>query len=140
VAVEWIRFSLRGWGGPETSGTQFFELVGWAPAAGFEARPSNSPWQTALVHLFALSIGECQHGTERYEEFAARTTSGLKRAAEWLNSLSPAGFGEWRALGMAADIFIGGWMNCDQFDLTLPPEFLLACGRLGLPITICTND
>ena len=47
----------------------------------------------------------------------------------------------WESLSfMPADVFIGGWMNCDQFDLTLPPEFLLACGRLGLPIDIYTND
>ena len=33
-----------------------------------------------------------------------------------------------------------GWIEDNQLDLTLPPEFLLGCGRLGLPIVICTND
>lgn len=140
MAVEWIRFSLRGRGGPEPTGTRFLEMIGQTPLTGLEAHPSNSPWQAALISLFALSIKECQPGTERYEEFAKRTAAGLKRAAEWLDSLSPAAFGEWRALGKKADIFVGGWMTDDQFDLALPPEFLLACGRLGLPIEICTND
>jgi hypothetical protein len=140
MAVERIRFSLRGWGGPEPTGTQFFELVGWTSATGFEAQPSNSSWRAALISLFAVSIEECQPGTERYEEFAVRIARGLKRAAEWLNSLSPAAFDAWRAAGKKADIFVGGWMNSDQFDLALPPGFLLACGRLGLPLTICTND
>jgi hypothetical protein len=140
MAVEWIRFSLRGHGGPEPTGTQFFDLIGWTPATGFEAHPSNSAWQSAVIYLFAISIEECQPGTESYEKFEARITAGLKRVAEWLDSLSPTAFDAWRTRGKKADLFIGGWMNSDQFDLTLLPEFLLACGRLGLPITICTND
>jgi hypothetical protein len=140
MAVEWIRFSLRGYGGPEPTGSRFLELVAWTPATGFEAEASDSAWRSALIHLFALSIEDCQPGTESYEEFGARMAVGLKRAAEWLNSLSPEALDQWRALDKRADIFIGGWMNDDQFDLTLPPEFLLACGRLELPIEICTND
>jgi hypothetical protein len=37
-------------------------------------------------------------------------------------------------------VFFGGWLDGEQFDLDLPAEFLLACGRAGLPISICTND
>ena len=140
MAVEWIRFTLRGYGGPEPTGTQFFEQVGWTPHTGFESHPSNSAWRAAVVDLFAIAVEECQPGTERYEEFAVRIAAGLTRAAEWLNSLSKTAFDEWRSMGKKADIFVGGWMNSDQFDLTLPPEFLLECGRLGLPINICTND
>jgi hypothetical protein len=140
MSVQWIRFSLRGHGGPEPTGVQFFELVGWTPGTGFESHPSNSPWRAALISLFAISIEECQPGTERYEEFAARIAVGLEQATRWLVSLSPAAFEEWRATGKKADIFIGGWITDDQFELTLPPEFLLACGRLGLSINVCTND
>jgi hypothetical protein len=36
------------------------------------------------------------------------------------------------------------WLEVDaddaEFDLTLPPAFLLACGRLGLPIELYTNE
>src|SRR5262249_34189420 len=107
---------------------------------GFHSHPSNSLYRAATIELFAVSMDECLSAAEPTEEFVVRIDAGLKRAAEWLDTLDPTTFAEWRTAGKTTDIFIGGWMNCDQFDLTLPPEFLLACGRLGLPITICTND
>ena len=142
MAVEWLRVNLRGYGygsgGP--FGDRFFEQIRVMPWHGFALSPGDCQWASARVEFLSLSIDECQPGTERYEEFAARLDAGLKRAAGWLNDREPAWFDEWRAAGWKADVFIGGWMNADQFDLTLPPEFLSACGRLGLPITICTND
>jgi hypothetical protein len=140
MAVEYFRFLLRGSGGKEPTGMRFFELLGWEPNSGFGAYPSDSAWKAALIELFTIRIEECQAGSERYEEFASRIDAGLKRAAEWLSARPQGVFDEWRASGKNADVFIGGWMNSDQFDLTLPPEFLLACGRAGLPIEICTND
>jgi hypothetical protein len=41
---------------------------------------------------------------------------------------------------LEADNFIGGWLLNEQFDLALPAPFLIACGRAGLPLRICTND
>jgi hypothetical protein len=35
---------------------------------------------------------------------------------------------------------MGGWLSNEQFEIMLPAAFLLACGRSGLPIHICTND
>lgn len=140
MAVEYLHFNLRGWGGAEPTGTRFFEVIGLDPGAGFVAHPSVSHYEAARVVLFELTARECRQDTELYEEFATRLEAGLKCAAEWLGSLAPSAFEEWRNSGMKADLFIGGWMNSDQFDLTLPPELLLACGRLGLPIGICTND
>jgi hypothetical protein len=140
MAVEHIHFDLRGWGGAEPMGTRFFELIGFNANTGFTAYPSDSLWRAARIVLFGLEISECEPGTERYQEFSRRIEAGLQHAARWLASLTASAFDEWRGLGKKADVFIGGWMNNDQFDLTLPPQFLAECGRLGLPITICTND
>ncbi len=49
-------------------------------------------------------------------------------------------FEELRTAGRVTEIFVGGWIDQDQFDLDLPTEFLQACGMLGLSISICTND
>ncbi len=66
--------------------------------------------------------------------------TGLPPAAEWLDARSAGAFERWRESGRTADVFIGGWLSNEQFDMVLPPPFLLACGKAGLPIHICTND
>jgi hypothetical protein len=140
MAVEWFRVSLRGYGGPEPTGTRFFESIGASAAGEVVLDPSDSPWKAALVGLLLVDMEDCRGAAEPSEEFAARTDAGLRRVAGWLASLPVTGFAEWRASGRTADVFVGGWMDSDQFDLTFPPEFLYECGRLGLPIQICTND
>jgi hypothetical protein len=90
--------------------------------------------------LLELAMNELEECREPFEEFAARLRDGFLGAAERLGSLPPGAFEEWRALGRRADIFVGGWLDDQQFDLDLPSEFLLACGRLGLVVSICTNE
>jgi hypothetical protein len=135
MSLDWVRFSLRGYGEVMPTGPQFFKLIGVTPADGFDLSQSD-----AGVELLMVDMEECRGFEEPFEEFVARVDRGLKRIAGWLAARPPAAFDEWRAAGNTADIFIDGWLNDDQFDLTFPPEFLLACGRLGLPIEICTND
>ena len=86
-------------------------------------------------------MADLQGCEEPSEEFAARIEQGFLRAAEWLDARSAGGFRMWRReSGRTADVFIGGWLSNEQFDMVLPPPFLLACGKAGLPIHICTND
>jgi hypothetical protein len=81
------------------------------------------------------------HGVpEPSEEFIARVERGFQEAAGWLRRCPAGGLERWRASGKTADVFIDGWLANEQLDLHLPAEFLLECGRLGLPIRICTND
>jgi hypothetical protein len=141
MAVEWLEISLIGWSREETPhGTRFFELIGLEADAGFTTYPSDSAFRSARIRFVRVSIEECAPGTERREEFAQRLAQGLAHATAWLNQRDPRAFDRWRADGKIADVFIDGWMNSDQFDLVLPADFLAACGRLGLPIQICTND
>jgi hypothetical protein len=37
-------------------------------------------------------------------------------------------------------MYVGAWIDQDQFDLSLPAAFVLACGNAGLPISVITND
>jgi hypothetical protein len=60
------------------------------------------------------------------EAFAAAIREGLIRAGEWLSRQPVQLFEELRAAGCVTDVFVGGWMTDDQFDLDLPPQFLRA--------------
>jgi hypothetical protein len=98
------------------------------------------------VRLFAVSMEDLSHvdTTEdagaRREAFAVAIREGLIRAAEWLERQPLDVFKDLRSAGLVTDIFVGGWITGDQFDLDLPPEFLRACGALGLTVSVCTND
>lgn len=140
MGLEWVQVSLRGHGGSEPVGTSFFETLGLADDDGFARTPGDSPWKVAIVSLLDVEMKHCLEAEEPSEEFAVRVARGLHRAAQWLSTLSPEKMNRWRESHHQADIFVGGWLDNDQFDLVLPPEFLLACGRLGLTLTICTND
>jgi hypothetical protein len=72
--------------------------------------------------------------------FAAALRDSFLNAARWLAKQSSEVFECLRAAGYETDIFIGVWIDSDQLDVDLPPEFLLECGRLGLTISIITND
>jgi len=140
MAVEWLEFNLRGYGGRAPIGTRFFDLIGLKPKDRFPTVPGEDEWQAARIVLFAVSIADCGRGDGRYDKFERQIARGLKRAAKWLAARDPKAFAQWRKERKQADIFIDGWMNSDQFGLTLPPEFVRECSRLGLPIEICTND
>jgi hypothetical protein len=140
MSLEWIRVSLRGTAGARATGNVLFELLALTPADGFAISPSDSVWKAARIVLVEVAAEDVKDTEEPSETFSARIREGLLRAAEWLNSRPPGAFDRCRAEGFKLDLFIGDWLDGEQFDLDLPAEFLLACGRVGLPITICTND
>ena len=74
------------------------------------------------------------------ELFWQAAAKQFARAAEWLDKQPPAVFAEAAGLGLKMDVFIGSWIESDQFDLHLPAAFLRACGKHGLDISVCTND
>jgi hypothetical protein len=140
MALDWVQVSLRGYGGPAPSGTSFFDLLALEPGDGFSTSPSDTSHKAARVELVEVTMDDCLAAPEPHEEFAARLDAGLDRAARWLMARPPGAFEQWRSAGRKADIFVGGWLNDQQFDLVLPAPFLVACGQCGLPINICTND
>jgi hypothetical protein len=140
MSLDWIQVSLRGYGGEAPTGGLLFEQLGVEPKSGFVCSPSVLPWQAASIVLLEVAFEETQEAEEPHEVFADRMDQGFRRAAEWLSSRPVGAFDGWRASGRKLDIFIGGWLNDEQFDLVLPPAFLSACGRADLPIQISTND
>lgn len=140
IGLRWVRASLRGYGGESPSGAAFFDLLALEPEWVPRATRSDSAWQSANIELFVADMADLQGYEEPAEEFAAWVERGFLRAAEWLDSRPPGAFDLWRARGREADVFIGGWLSNEQLDLAVPASFLMACGRAGLPLRICTND
>lgn len=147
IGLLYLGVSLRGYGGEAPTGDRFFTLLapepslfGPEPWPDFRLWPSESAWQAARIELFTVDRRELSSFKEPSEEFATRTQQGFIRAARWMSTLGRQGLDGWRSEGRKADIFVGGWMANEQLDLLFPAEFLQQCGRLGLPVSICTND
>jgi hypothetical protein len=140
IGLRWVRVSLRGYGGEVPSGAVFFDFIALEPERAAQARPSESAWQSANLELFAVDMSDLQAYPEPFEEFAVRVERGFLDAAAWLDARPHDALDRWRGQGRRADIFIGGWLANEQFDLVVPAQFLLACGRAKLPIQMCTND
>ena len=45
-----------------------------------------------------------------------------------------------RTAGTLTDVFFGAWIDSDQIELVLPSAFMRECARLGLAVTLITND
>jgi len=93
--------------------------------------------------LFSITWEEPDIGddeVEAIEKFDEGIRQGFLDASAWLSARDPALIDELRARGIGFDLFIGGWISDLQFDLDLPAELLLECGRRGLAIRVCTND
>lgn len=143
--VEWLQFTLRAWdrGGTAVRAADF--LARLIVDAGDTVRIEDGPG-VPRVRLLSLSMEDfadvdtSEDAGAQSEAFAGALREGLLSAAEWLTRQPATVFKELRAAGRVTDVFVGGWVTQDQFDLELPPEFLQACGALGLTLSVCTND
>jgi hypothetical protein len=139
MAVETISVALRAW---HAEGKR-------VPAAAFVAKmviargdPVKKGKGTGepCFDLLSLAAEDFVKEEEPSEAFAAALREGLNSAARWLAKQSPSVFQALREAGFVTDIFIGAWIDLDQLDLDLPPDFLVQCGRHGLTVSIITND
>jgi hypothetical protein len=140
VAAEWIRVSLRAWAAERQVGQQFFETLGIGAGDPLKRHSGSGLGQAALVYLVDEVATSHSSAQEPSEAFAKAVTDGLLKGAAWLDARPPGAFAACRTSGMSVDVFVGAWINQDQLDVDLPAEFLLACGRAGLSVSIVTND
>lgn len=143
--VKWFQFTLRAWHQSGDRNVAAKLLHGLAILPGDPVVVEDEPG-VPRVRLLSVSMEDfAQVDTTadagaQSEAFAAAIRRGLIRAGEWLSRQPVELFEEIRAAGCVTDVFVGGWMTDDQFDLDLPPQFLRACGALGLTMSVCTND
>jgi hypothetical protein len=143
--VEWFQFTLRAWhqSGDRNIAAKLLDGVTISP--GDPAIVEGGPG-VARVRLLSVSMADfaevdtTEDAGAQSEAFVAAIREGLIRAGEWMSRQPVQLFEELRAAGCVTDVFVGGWMTDDQFDLDLPPQILRACGALGLTVSVCTND
>jgi hypothetical protein len=140
VSAEWVRVSLRAWAPDRSVGTEFLELLRFRPEDGLKVELGDEPGEACRVYLVDEEAATHADAVEPAEAFAGAIKSALLAGAEWMRSRPEGVFTACRARGINTDVFIGSWIDQDQFDLGLPASFLLACGQAGLGITIVTND
>ena len=141
MSIAWLDVLFEGMAS-ETTGTALFEQLGLEPDAGFEARHSWPGHHPATIVFLEVRLDPLKEPHASHTEFWARVEEGFKRAADWLLSRPVAPFEAWRAAGRELRVFIC-WKIDDEdpeLDLTLPAEFLSACGRVGVPIELYTNE
>ncbi len=143
--VERLQFTLRVWDrrGQPIRPAEFLDRLSIAPGDPVTVEEGLG---RPRVRLLSVGLGDFAHvdttadAGARSEAFAAAVHDRLVRVAEWLARQPASVFQQLRAAGRVTDMFIGGWVTHDQFDIDLPPEFLRACASLGLTVSICTND
>jgi hypothetical protein len=143
MGVSWLTVSVRAWhpDGKRVPDATFIRRLCPKPTtAVIEAHRSRGEWEAARIELVAVRINAFANANEPTEAFAATMREQLLRAADWLAGLPATAFNELRRGGFKTDVFIGSWIDQDQFELELPPEFVAACGRVGLGLSLLTND
>lgn len=143
--VDWLRFCLRAWDirGRKIAPAEFLDRLLIAPGEPVAVEDGPGSPRVRLLFVARADFDEVDIKADagaRSEAFAAAVRDGLVQAAVWLVRQPPAVFEELRAAGRCTDVSVSGWIEQDQFDLDLPPEFLRACGTHGLTVSICTND
>jgi len=148
MAVEYFRFTLRVWsrqsnGGKESITKFLREKLKIAPGDSVSIVKRRDFLDICLLNVsmeeFA-HVDTTEDGGAQSMAFESAIREGIVGATKWLENQSSEIFAELRGMDYITDVFIGGWLTDDQFDLDLPAEFLKICGTLGLSISICTND
>ncbi len=139
MSVDNISVSLRAWHqtGKRVPATAFIEKLTIKPSD--PVKKAKGPG-VPRVELLSLAVADYSGAGEPTEAFVAALKEALLKAAKWLAKQSPEVFQALRGAGFVTDVFIGAWIDSDQLDLDLPPEFLAECGRHGLTISLITND
>lgn len=133
MALEWVKVWLRGWSAEKTTGQEFFDALGLKAGDGFETEAAPYQGRSALVRLADVE-------REPGRTCAVQLVEALRKAALWLRGRPGGVFENLRAQGMSLDVFVDACLEGDQLEMSLPAEFLLACGQAGLNITFATNQ
>jgi hypothetical protein len=140
MAAEWLQICLRAWAPDAVVGDGLETLLRLEPGDGFRSAPGTALGQASLIYFVDEEVAAFASAKEPSEAFAAAVEARLLASAKWLASRPAGALDACRAQGYRLDVFVGSWIDQDQFDLDLPAEFLLACGSGALGISIVTND
>ncbi|MCR9116607.1 MAG: hypothetical protein NXI22_06620 [bacterium] len=138
MGVQYLSVTLQVWrysGGPPQPDEFLNQLV-----VGRDDTIKKQKKPSPRVNVTSIEIGEFTETEEPTEAFVAELENRLVAAAHWLDRQPDTLFRSLRDSGYFTILLFTGWIDCDQLDLDLPPALLSACGRLGLKVSIITND
>lgn len=149
MAIEWIQVSLSAWDARNAS-RRVGEMIPhrsvaerlWASEcdAVLEINEKDTVGLTTGIKFAHERASKYVATEDPQEALSAALSERLTKATAWLDERPLGIFDEMRREGLTIDVNIYAWINEEQLNLTLPPQFLHTCGRLGLRISLCTND
>jgi hypothetical protein len=141
MAAQWIDVALQVWDPRCKTAAQIAKALGAKPTdAVLQVREQHGPRCSTLVAFARVQLPEHGRGPERYDRFADALSARLRLAAGWLDQRSPEVFEGIRKHHQITRILITSLITQDQLDLDLPSEFIRACGKVGLSISLLTNE
>jgi hypothetical protein len=143
MALKSINMSLVAWRkSPDVIGYEdFIGRLAIPDTDHYETlRPQPGVRKTVVIRFLSLSTDELPQSTEILEDFSKRLTVAFGEIAEWLAARPASVFEEFRKSGLQLMFLMNLWIDDNQLDLALPPEFLAACGRLGIKVSILSNE
>ncbi len=142
MAVAWLTVDLRVWhsDGEQVPDRAFLGKLKPVARIAVKKHRSREAWESARVTLVSVQADKFDTKDEPSEAFAAAVRKKLLNAAKWLDGQPSALFAGLLDAGYEADVFIESWIDQDQFEVELPPKFIAACGRVGLGVSLLTND
>lgn len=134
---------------PDGSGVTSAEFLGpldIKPGEVEGARADGGPWASGMVYFSIVRETDFAHvdtasdAGAQSEAFYRTVIDAFRDVGRFLESRPSETTAKMRATGLSMRIFVDVRMDQDQMELELPPEFLAACGRHGLPIYVISND
>lgn len=110
-----------------------------ADSTVLEIQCGRGPWQSALLTFSRRVLGDFASEEDPSESLSGAVQGDLQHLALWLQPRSAA-VGLLKQRGLQVDVVVDLWIDQDQMDLILPPDFLSACARAGLSVVIVSND
>lgn len=139
-----LQASRRDGQGVTTS--EFLTPLNIGPDEVLERRADGGQWASGMVcfaivrqNAFAHVDTSVDAGAQS-EAFHAGVVEAFRGVAKFLDQRAPEVTACIRSEGIALRLFVDVYMDQDQMELELPPEFLAACGRHRIGMYVMTND
>lgn len=92
-------------------------------------------WTSAVVEFSSLSLVDFSRSEEPSAEFFEALSRYLEHVAEWILPRTTVIHGLVSG-GLDVRLSIVVEMDCNQFEITLPPRLALAAGQASLPVQV----
>jgi hypothetical protein len=139
--IKHIAASLRAWhpSGDPISAHEFVAALS-IDASRLTLVGSGQKWEAARIVGFEQSLDSHKDMDEPYEAYAKAVQDAFVEFGKWLGKIPLQNLNSLRSMGTNIELFVGFWIDQDQFELGLPTELVSELGRLQLSVKMISND